>query len=99
MRRLAGLLVSGLVPSACVLGTERPPSRIELARAPAEPGSMPVAATGTRVGCSPATEERPPPPRGHAVWIDGYCHYEGVHYRWQPGRWEVRPPAPTEGPR
>src|SRR5215831_5501060 len=96
MRRLAGLIVSGLVPSACVLGTERPPSRIELARAPAEPGSTPIAATGTRVGCTSAREQPPPPPRPGAVWIDGYCHYDGIRYVWEPGRWEARSSVTTE---
>jgi len=90
MRRLAGLLVSGLLPCSCVLGTERPASRAELARAPTEPVSTPSSATGRRIGCTNGDEQPGPPPRAGAVWMDGYCRYDGVRYRWQPGHWETR---------
>jgi hypothetical protein len=41
----------------------------------------------------PVVERRPPPPERGFVWIDGYHHWEGVHYVWTPGRWD-RPPHP-----
>ncbi len=81
MWRRAGLLVAGLLPSSCVVGAERPPSRLDLARSPTE----------SHAGCSSdRSDERPPRPSSNALWLDGYCHYDGIRYVWQPGHWERR---------
>jgi glyoxylase-like metal-dependent hydrolase (beta-lactamase superfamily II) len=36
-------------------------------------------------------EERPAPPSGEYIWIDGYWHWDARQYIWQTGHWD-RPP-------
>jgi hypothetical protein len=94
MWRFGTLLVLALVEAGCVIGAERPPSRLELARAPSEPPSHDASALAERRGCPsvvPTTEEVPPPPSRDAVWIAGACHSTSVQYEWVPGHWEARP--------
>jgi hypothetical protein len=88
------LLGAMWLPS-CVVGTDRPPTRAELASAPAEPVSTPGAASGNRVGCTEGNDDPTPRPRPDALWIDGYCHYDGIRYRWEPGHWETPPSMGT----
>ena len=84
MLRHVGTLAFGLAVSACVVGTPLPPSRVELARGPSnEPGG------GSPAACAGARTERPPRPAKNAVFIDGYCHFDGARYAFVPGRWET----------
>ena len=36
--------------------------------------------------------KRPPPTKAH-VWVPGFWGWDGDHFAWRPGRWEV-PPSP-----
>ena len=40
----------------------------------------------------PRYEAPPPPPRGGYAWVPGHWQWNGVHYVWLPGRYEVRRP-------
>jgi hypothetical protein len=91
MRRLAQLVLSGLVLPACVVGTERPASRVDVARTDPDGTAAYSATTGSASPCVDA--EKTPPPRpnaGDAVWIDGECRFDGVRHVWHEGRWEPR---------
>jgi hypothetical protein len=89
-----------LAATGCVVGAERPPSRLELARAPSDLPSREAAALTARRGCPAVASSaaavpsvgRPPPPSPGAVWIEGSCHSTSVQYEWVPGYWETRPP-------
>ena len=40
----------------------------------------------------PIVHERRPPPRSRGqVWIDGYWHWNGRRYVWEPGHWATPP--------
>ncbi|HEX4339358.1 MAG TPA: hypothetical protein VH062_25805 [Polyangiaceae bacterium] len=86
MRRVT-MVAFGLAASACVVGTDRPASRLDVARAPVDEPPA-VSSTGTAARC---TGERPAPPlrpTTDATWIDGFCHFDGARYAYVPGRWE-----------
>jgi hypothetical protein len=90
MRRLAHLVVSGLALPACVVGTERPASRVDVARTDPDGTAAYAASTGSSSVCT--AKEKAPPPRPHSdsVWIDGDCRFDGVRFVWHEGRWEPR---------
>jgi hypothetical protein len=91
MRSPVALLVVALGLAGCVVGAPRPPTRLDVARAPAERPRADVAAKPAHPGCgpAPADEPRPPGPPG-SVWVEGDCHYDGIRYVWVPGRWQPR---------
>jgi hypothetical protein len=91
----AGAAAAALVATACVVGAERPASRLDEARAPLEPRSPVMAvARPTTAGCAAIRPERRPPrppgPPADVVWVDGDCRFDGVHYAWRAGRWQAR---------
>ena len=64
--------------SACVVAVEeRPPRAVYVAGPPPHP----------------LGDVRPGPATPGAAWIDGYWHWNGVHYVWIPGHWEAPPPG------
>jgi hypothetical protein len=99
MRILAGFSVGlvGLVAPACVVGTERAATRVEVARAPTA-GARILSVTGSAPGC--AGDAPPPPPRpaheAGATFIEPDCRFDGVRYAWHPGHWET--PLRAEAP-
>jgi len=59
-------------------------------------GSAPIAADPVYVRIRPPrvrVERRPMAPSRAHIWIRGYYHWDGAHYVWVPGRWELRPRA------
>ncbi len=42
---------------------------------------------------APVREDRPAPPAGPSVWVNGYWHWTGVQYAWIPGHWDAPPPG------
>ena len=40
---------------------------------------------------APIIEPRPVAPTATSVWVDGYWHWDGRHYRWEKGHWERVP--------
>ena len=36
-----------------------------------------------------------PQPTPSAVWVAGYYNFDGYHYYWVPGHWEIPPPNVT----
>lgn len=57
-------------------------------------GGVADAQVYVRVGPPPpVVERRPPPPTPGHVWLRGYYRWDGAHYVWAPGHWEV-PPRP-----
>ncbi len=94
MTRLALLVLPSLMLTACVIGRTSRPSQIESAQGPLAP---PV--TGSPVVPQTLAEDSDAPPgpgKPGAVWVQGYWHWDGVHYVWQRGRWQsakaVTPP-------
>ncbi|HVW25721.1 MAG TPA: hypothetical protein VHC69_10140 [Polyangiaceae bacterium] len=86
--RFAGMLASGLVVAACVVGTDRPAARVDVARA-ATGESSAAPETGAAVGCRGERAPRRARPDPRAVWVEGYCHFDGVRYVSVSGRWEM----------
>lgn len=86
--RLVGMFPVALVATACVVGTDRPASRVDVARGPEGDGTTPATA-GSSARCKPDSKSRPPPPNPDAVWVDGFCHFDGVRYVSVKGRWET----------
>ena len=91
MRRLAQLVLSGLALPACVVGAERPASRVEVAHTDPDGSAAYAASTGTASPCAAVEKSRPPRPSAGAVWIDGDCRFDGVRHVWHEGRWQSRP--------
>ncbi|HEX3597488.1 MAG TPA: hypothetical protein VHU80_20410 [Polyangiaceae bacterium] len=88
MRRSLGTLAFGLAASACVVGTDRPASRLDVARAPIDDAPA-VSSTGATAPCTGERPAPPPRPAPAAVWMDGFCHFDGARYVFVPGRWEL----------
>ena len=91
MGRLLGLLASGLVTVACVLGASRRATHAESADGP------PPRPTQERTAQqllnqtpwpAPEPDSRPAESRPGHVWVDGYWHWDGVRHVWIPPRWE-----------
>jgi hypothetical protein len=40
---------------------------------------------------SAVREHRPDPPSRRHIWIEGYWHWDGRRYVWDPGHWAVPP--------
>ncbi len=88
---LRGVFPSALavVATACVVGAERRPSRLDVARAPDESAEQPGSVSGAEPCAPPPQKRRPPAKAAGAVWIDGYCHWNGARYVWVDGYWDV----------
>lgn len=87
--RFAGMLAAGLAASSCVVGTDRPASRVDIARVPTGEARA-ASETGLTSECRGERGPRPAPPAPGAVWVEGYCHYDGLRYVFVAGRWEPR---------
>lgn len=92
MRVRAIPLLVGFGLTACVVGAERRPSRVESQTTPPPPAERRSAADPL-AGAQPPPPEPPPgdPPSADAVWVSGYWHWDGVRHVWIAGRWEERP--------
>ena len=90
MRRLAQLVLCALALPACVVGTERAASRLDVARTDPDGTAAYSASTGSSSPCAAAQKAPPPRPGSDSVWIDGDCRFDGVRYVWHEGRWEPR---------
>ena len=90
MGRLVPLCVSALALSACVVGTERPASRVDVARTDPDGTAAYAASTGSASPCTAQRKAPPLRPDSDSVWIDGDCRFDGVRFVWHEGRWEPR---------
>ena len=98
MLAAAAVLVAG-----CVYEDRPPRERVVVERVPAS--TQPAASPTTTAEPAPVAEdtviEEAPPavqqeviverPSPAYVWIGGYWGYQGRHYVWFPGRWELPP--------
>jgi hypothetical protein len=71
------LLSAGLVALGCVATVEERAPRAVYVASPPPP---------------PFEEARGAAPAPGMLWVEGYWHWNGVHYVWIPGHWES-PPA------
>ena len=79
---------AGLAVTACLVGSERAATRVEVARAPVV-ADVTLSETGSAPGCAGDPPERPPRPWPGAAWIEPDCRFDGVRYEWHAGRWET----------
>ncbi|HYP78333.1 MAG TPA: YXWGXW repeat-containing protein [Polyangiaceae bacterium] len=79
-------LLTSLVSSACVIGRSSRPTLSESAQGPTAP-----TVNGGPVVPHTAPEpqsETPAQAKPGSLWVQGYWHWDGVHYVWQRGHWE-----------